>query len=162
MTFYVPIMNIKITLFITILLYAAIISQSLFYILAMSKVMKNMQVATYIETRKLLDKHLRVSLPVVYYGSLIASIALTAFCLVNSSGLLFICSIIALVCLVADLVLIVKGNIPLNKIFNSWTTTNYPSNWQQYRSKWFSFYHIRQLTNMIGFLSLLTGIIFGM
>jgi len=154
-------MTIKITLFITLILYAAIISQSLFYILAMSKVMKNMQVTTYIETRKLLDKHLQVSLRVVYYGSLIVSIALTALCLVNSSVLLFTCSIIALVCLVADLVLIVKGNMPLNKVFNSWTTTSYPSDWQQYRSKWFSFFHIRQLANMIGFLSLLTGVVFG-
>jgi hypothetical protein len=81
-------MEIKITLFITLLLYAFVISQSFFYILAMSNVLKNMQPATYIESRKLLDKNLRASLPVVYYLALISSIALTAFCVINPSGVL--------------------------------------------------------------------------
>ena len=70
-------MEIKITLFITILLYAFVISQSFFYILAMSRVTKSMQPVTYIESRQLLDKNLQGSLSLVYYLALAASIALT-------------------------------------------------------------------------------------
>lgn len=154
-------MEIKITLFISLLLYAVVISQSFFYILAMSNVMKNMQPATYIESRKLLDRNLRTSLSIVYYLSLIASIALTTFCVINPSGLLFICSIIALVALIADVMLTIKGNQPLNKIFNSWSASDYPANWKDYRSKWFAIYNIRQVINIIGFVSLLAGLIFG-
>jgi hypothetical protein len=154
-------MEIKITLFITILLYAFVISQSFFYILAMSNVLKNMQPATYIESRKLLDKNLRGSLPVVYYSALIASIALTTFCVINPSGVLFICSVIALAALIADLVLTVKGNMPINETINTWTASDYPANWKEYRSKWFMVYNMRQVVNIIGFVSLLAGLIFG-
>jgi uncharacterized membrane protein len=81
---------------------------------------------------------------------------------VNPTGLLFITSIIALAALLADALLAVKGNIPLNNYIDSWTTASYPENWQQYRSKWFSLYHIRQALNITGFIALLAGLIFGM
>jgi len=155
-------MEIKITLFITLLLYAAVISQSFFYMLAMSNVMKNMQATAYIEARHLLDKKLRTTLAGVYYSTLIASIALTAFSVTNPTGFLFISSIVALIALVLDLALTVKGNMPLNKIINSWSTSEYPANWSQYRKRWFTFYNIRQVVNLTGFIVLVAGIIFGM
>jgi uncharacterized membrane protein len=154
-------MIIKITLFITLLTYAFVISQSFFYILAMSSTLKKMQAATYIETRNLLTQKLETPLQIVYYTALAASVLLTAFCIVNPSGILFIASVIALIALLADALLAVKGNIPLNNYINSWTTANYPENWQQYRSKWFSLYHIRQALNITGFIALLLGLIFG-
>jgi uncharacterized membrane protein len=155
-------MEIKITLFITLLLYAFVISQSFFYILAMSSTLKKMQAGTYIETRNLLTQTLQAPLQVVYYTALGATLLLTAFCVVNPGGWLFISSLIALVVLIADVLLAIKGNIPLNNYINSWTANNYPENWKQYRSKWFSLYHIRQALNITGFISLLAGLIFGM
>jgi hypothetical protein len=154
-------MEIKITLFITLMLYAFVISQSFFYILAMSNVLKNMQPATYIESRKLLDKSLRTSLSIVYYSALIASVALVAFCVINPTGVLFICSLVALAALIADLVLTIKGNRPINETINTWSASDYPANWKEYRSKWFMVYNIRQVANIIGFVSLLAGLIFG-
>lgn len=154
-------MEIKITLFITLLLYAFVISQSFFYILAMSRVLKEMQPAAYIEARQLLDKNLQVSLRSVYYLALAASVALVAFCVVNPVGLLFICSIVALVSLIVDILLSLKGNVPLNKIINTWTVSDYPRNWKEYRSRWSAIYMIRQAVNITGFISLLAGLIFG-
>ncbi|MDP4263364.1 MAG: hypothetical protein Q8941_12630 [Bacteroidota bacterium] len=154
-------MEIKITLFITLLLYTLVISQSFFYILAMSRVLKNMQPATYIESRQLLDASLQGSLGPVYYLALAASVALTAFCVINPSGLLFVCSVIALLSLIIDVVLSLKGNVPLNKIINTWTVSDYPGNWKEYRSRWFAIYTIRQVVNSTGFVSLLAGLIFG-
>lgn len=153
-------MEIKITLFIT-LLYAVVISQSFFYLLAMSNATKNMEAPTYIESRKLLDGRLRKTLAGAYYLALLTSIALTAFCVTNPSGLLFISSIISLVALVADITLSIKGNQPLNEIINSWTISNYPDNWHQYRSKWFTFYNARQIINLTGFVVLVVGMVFG-
>lgn len=154
-------MEIKITLFITLILNTVVTSQSFFYILAMSNTMKNMQPATYIESRKFLDKNLQNSLKNIYYLALAASVLLVSFCIINPSGLLFTCSVIALVLLLIDVMLALKGNIPLNKIFNSWTASSYPENWKQYRSKWFVIYNIRQAANIIGFVCLLAGLIFG-
>ena len=154
-------MAIKITLFITLLMYAVVISQSFFYILAMSMTLKKMRAQTYIETRNLLTTNLQAPLQIVYYTTLSASVLLTAFCVVNPGGLLFITSLIALVALLADVVLALKGNIPLNKYINSWSSWDYPDNWQQYRAQWFNLYHIRQALNITGFVSLLAGLIFG-
>lgn len=154
-------MEIKITLLITLMLYTIVTSQSVFYTLAMSNTMKNMQPAIYFESRKLLDKNLQNSLKNIYYLALAASVLLVSFCVINPSGLLFICSVVALILLIVDALLALKGNIPLNKIFNSWTASDYPDNWKQYRSKWFVIYNIRQAANIIGFVCLLAGLIFG-
>jgi hypothetical protein len=154
-------MAIKITLFITLVCYAFVVCQSFFYILALSGATKKMDASAYIETRKLIDKELSTSLYIVYYLALAASIALTAFSVVNPQGILFISSVVALVALVADILLSVKGNIPINRTINSWTTNEYPANWQQYRSRWFSLYQIRQFVNIIGFIALLAAIVFG-
>lgn len=154
-------MEIKISLFITLILYAMVAAQSFFYILAMSRTAKSMQPVTYIESRQLLDKNLQVSLKVTYYLALIASITLTSFCVINPSGILFICSMVSLVLLIVDIVLSLKGNVPVNREVNSWTSTNYPANWQEYRAKWFSIYTIRQAANITGFISLLGGLVFG-
>ncbi len=155
-------MAIKLSLFIATVFYAVIISQSLFYILAMSTVMKKMQAPVFIQTRQLLDARLQTTLYLAYYLALASSIALTAFAVVNPYGILFRCSVIALAALVADIMISLKGNVPLNKTINNWTVTNYPANWEQYRSKWFSLYHTRQAINITGFVSLLAGIIFGL
>jgi hypothetical protein len=121
----------------------------------------SIQPATYIESRQLLDKNLQVTLRLIYYLTLVASIALTSFCVINPTGILFICSLISLHLLVIDIVLSLKGNGPLNKIINSWTASEYPDNWKEYRSKWFAIYNIRQAANITGFISLLAGLIFG-
>jgi hypothetical protein len=75
---------------------------------------------------------------------------------------LFVCSIISLAALIADVILAIKGNIPLNKEINSWTFSNYPANWDEYRSKWFRIYNTRQSINIIGFTTLVAGFVFGM
>jgi uncharacterized membrane protein len=155
-------MLIKITLFITLLTYAFIVGQSFFYILALSNASKKMQASSYIETRKLIDAELQSRLSLVYYAALAASILLTAFSIVNPNGILFISSVIALIALVIDIAIALKGNIPINKTINSWSSSNYPANWQQFRSKWFSIYHIRQAVNIAGFISLLGGLVFGL
>ncbi len=155
-------MEIKITLFVTLVLYAVVISQSFFYILAMSNVTKSMQLSTYIESRQLLDKNLQNTLKAVYYLTLASSVLLVSFCVTNPSGFLFISSVIALVSLLIDVALTLKGNVPLNKVINTWTVSDYPSNWKEYRSKWLSIYSVRQTVNIIGFVSLLAGLVFGM
>ena len=155
-------MLIKITLFLTLVSYAFVISQSFFYVLAMSDATKKMQAPAYIETRQLIDRELQHSGYLMYYAALAACIALTAFSVVNPNGMIFICSVIALVALVVDMLLAVKGNIPLNKAINEWTPSTYPQNWQQYRSRWFCFYHIRQGVNIAGFITLLGGLVFGL
>lgn len=155
-------MLIKITLFISLILYACIVAQSFFYILALSNATRKMQAAIYIETRHLIDAELQSSLKFVYYLALATSFLLPAFAIVNPNGLIFFSSLIALAALLIDIGIALKGNIPLNKVINSWTSQHYPEDWQQVRNRWFFLYRIRQAVNIAGFISLLAGLVFGM
>jgi hypothetical protein len=47
---------------------------------------------------------------------------------------LFITAIVAFVALITD-VLLMKGNMPINNLINTWTADNYPANWVEYRAK---------------------------
>ncbi len=154
-------MGIKLIYFITLLLYSAVISQSFFYILAMTRVSRSMQAQSYIEARQLLDKSLRSRLSLLYYVTLLAGILLVAFTVTNPHGFLFFSAVFALMALIADIILILKGNIPLNKTINSWSPSRYPENWSEYRAKWLVTYRIRQVINLSGFVVLVAGFVFG-
>jgi hypothetical protein len=120
-----------------------------------------MQPASYIELRQLLDKNFQVKFRIVFYISLLTCSVLTILSSMNLTGLLFITSATALAGLVVEIVLALKGNGPINRVINTWTAENYPVDWKEYRSKWLSIFTGRQIVNIIGFLSLLVGAVFG-
>ncbi len=154
-------MEINIILFINVLLYAIVTSQSFAYIIALSNVQKNLQANAYIEVRKLLDKNFMKKYIKIVYMALLSTTLLTVLTSVQPDCILFITSVIAWVALIIDVVFAKKGNMPINKTINNWNNDDYPVNWHEYRSKWFNIYNKRQVVNIIGFLCLLLGIIFG-
>ena len=127
----------------------------------MSNVQKNLQPHTYIEVRKLIDKNFRKKYSWVIYLVLTSSTLLTVLCSVQPGCILFITSAIAWIALIIEILLAVKGNMPINKAIDSWEKNDYPDDWNAYRTKWFSIYTKRQIANIIGFLSLLVGVVFG-
>lgn len=154
-------MEINIVIFINLLLYTVIVSQPFSYIIALSNVQKNLQPHSYIELRKLLDKNFRKKNSVVVYGVLASSTLLTILCSVQPDCLLFITSSIAWVLLISDLIFTFRGNMPINNIINTWTTGHYPDDWFVYRTKWLAIFQKRQIVTITGFMSLLTGAVFG-
>ncbi|MBL0357307.1 MAG: hypothetical protein IPP72_10675 [Chitinophagaceae bacterium] len=151
----------KIIFLLTLLTYGIIVSQSFMYILALKQVQLNLEANPYIELRKLIDAGMRSNFKYVIYAALLLNLTLM-ICRVKEPGsLLFITASIAFVTLVADTLLTVKGNLPINDIINTWAPDNYPSNWSEYRKKWFDVFQYRQIANITGFVSLLTGAVFG-
>jgi uncharacterized membrane protein len=76
-------------------------------------------------------------------------------------SVLFISSAVAFVALVVDVIITIKGNIPVNNIINTWTPGSHPANWNNFREKWLRFFGYRQIANLTGFISLLIGTVFG-
>jgi len=151
----------KIIQFLNLLAYGFVASQPIFYLLAMSKTQKSMRPASYTELRNLLDNNLQVTLRIVYYSTLITSLTWFIFTLKYASGFLLLSSTIALVSFLIDMVLLLSGDMPINKIIQTWSPETYPTDWETYRNKWFFYYHRRQLVDLIGFTSLLAGACFG-
>jgi uncharacterized membrane protein len=154
-------MATKILLFVTLLAYGIIVSQSFMYILALKYLSVNLDVGSYIKTRKLIDTSMRNNFKYVIYAGLLGNLILVILTFKYPGSLLFITAAIAFIALIADTLLTVRGNLPINDIINSWSTDNYPANWTDYRNKWLSIFQLRQIANITGFLSLLTGALFG-
>ncbi len=155
-------MTTKIILVLTLLAYSIIVSQSFMYMLALKNVQLNLEVGSYTELRKLLDAAMRSSFKYVIYAALLANLLLVISTIKNPGSLLFITATIALVALITDTFITVKGSLPINDIINTWTPDNFPSNWAAYRTKWLNILQYRQIANLTGFVSLLIGAVFGM
>lgn len=154
-------MLLKILILVNLLAYSWIVGQAYMYIIALSDVCKKMDAHSYIRFRQLTDVNFMAKYKYVMYASLLTSLLLCIFTSDKPGGLLFTSSVIAFVALVADVLLAIKGNVPINKLINTWSTEDYPANWQSYRDKWLHVYARRQLVNIAGFTSLLLGAIFG-
>jgi len=151
----------KITILLNLVSFAFVVSQPLFYILAMSEAQKSLRPSSYVELRNLLDKKLQVNLRIVYYTTIFSNLLLILVSMYVQSTVLLVTSIIAMGSLIADMILLFKGNIPVNKAIQTWTPENFPPDWKNYRNKWFFYYHRRQVVDIIGFFSLLAGAVFG-
>ncbi len=154
-------MIVKIIFLLTLLSYSIIVSQSFMYMLALKNVQLSLDAKPYIELRKLIDTSMRSNFKYVIYLALLTNLILIISTFKNPGSLLFITAAIAFVALIADTLLIVKGNLPINDIINTWSSDSYPANWADYRTKWFTIFQYRQIANITGFVSLLIGAVFG-
>ena len=154
-------MTTKIILVITLLAYAMIASQAFMYLLSLKQVQMNLNANTYTEVRKLTDVSMRTSFKYVIYAALLANLFLVISTAKTPGSLLFVTSGIALIALVAEILLTLKGNLPINDVINSWSADNLPANWEALRGKWFAIFQYRQVASITGFISLLVGAVFG-
>ena len=153
-------MIIQIALLITLIFYSIVVSQSFSYIISLRDVHENLDAAGYIITRKLTDKNFRLKFKWVFYATLVSNIILCIVSVIDYSPIVLICSLIAWLAFVADTFFMLKGNMPINNLINTWTTENYPANWASYRQKWLSAFAKRQVANITGFIALLVAAIF--
>lgn len=154
-------MYLKVLVLLNLIGFALIASQPLFYLLALADSQKKLRATAYIELRKLLDKNLRVKLKALYYSTLLSAVLLVVAAFAATAPVHFITACIALCTLIADIVISIKRNVPINNLINKWDADAYPRHWQLIRRKWFYFYHIRQVVALVGFASLLVGVVFG-
>jgi len=68
---------------------------------------------------------------------------------------------LVIVALVAEILLTLKGNLPINDVINTWSADTIPANWATIRDKWFTIFQYRQIASITGFVSLLIGVFFG-
>lgn len=145
---------------ITIISYSIIVSQSFMYLLALKYTQINLDAPAYITVRHLIDTAMNRNFRYVVYVTLLLNLVLVILSATAPSGLSFISATVAFICLVADTLITVKGNLPINAVINKWTADNYPQNWKEYRAAWLRYFRYRQIVNIAGFLSLLAGAVF--
>jgi hypothetical protein len=155
------VMTTRIIFAITLLAYAIIASQAFMYILSLKQVQLNLGANSYTEIRKLIDISMRASFKYVIYAALLANLLLIIATVKTPASLVFITATIAFVALVAEILLTLKGNLPINDVINTWSADNVPANWTSFRDKWFTIFQYRQIASITGFVSLVIGAVFG-
>ena len=131
------------------------------YILALKNVQLNLGGGSYTELRKLINAAMGSNFKFVIYAALLTNLLLVISTIKNPGSVVFITSAIAFIALIADILLTVKGSLPINDIINTWSPDHLPANWAEYRTKWFNVFQYRQVASIIGFVSLLAGAVFG-
>ncbi len=154
-------MQTKIILLLTILAYSVIVGQSYMYIVALKNVQTDMGGGSYVQLRKLLDINFRANYKYAVYAAIIMSLLLVLINIKAPNSLLFIMAVVSFIALITDLLLMMKGNMPINNLINTWTPVHYPDNWAEYRAKWLQIFFYREVATITGFISLVIGAVFG-
>ncbi len=76
-------------------------------------------------------------------------------------GTVFIKVAIVFIALIADILLMMKGNMPINNLINTRTVDNYPADWTVHRGKWLRIFFYREIATITGFINLVIGAVFG-
>lgn len=155
-------MTTKILYLLVLVAYAVIVSQSFMYMLSLKQVQMKLGADNYTEVRQLTDTSMRSSFKYVIYVALAATILLLVVTSKQPAGVAFITSAIAFLALVAEILLTLRGSLPVNDIINSWSPGHIPADWQAVRDRWFSIYQYRQVATITGFISLVAGLVWRM
>lgn len=153
-------MSIKFILLLSLIAYSMVVSQSFMYLFTLKNAQMQLNASTYVEVRKLIEAGMLAKFKYVVYAALFFNLLLIVSTVNKPSSVLFITSALAFVALVIDVLVMLKGNMPINEIFRAWSVDNIPSDWMQYREDWFRYFKYRQLANITGFVALLVGAVF--
>lgn len=140
-----------------ILLYLIVVSQGIFYLFAASKAFSGISIDAYAEIRNSIDKVIEWRLKLVYPATLLIGLLAVISLIKNPGSLLFITTAIAFICVVADLVLAVKFNMPINSQFHAYSPGVEGVDWELLRKTWLQYLEYRAGLQLLGFLALLLG-----
>ncbi len=152
---------IRIAVIMNLFAYSFVVSQPLAYIVFMGKAQRALSASAYIELRQCINPVMNRRVPVIYLSTLATLLVLIVLSVRVPDRHVLATAIVALLCLVIDIVFMMRENVPINGVIDRWSPTNYPADWEDYRTKWFAIFGYRQLVLLVGFLSLLVGAVFG-
>lgn len=138
-----------------------IVSQGIFYLFALSKAFSEISITAYAEIRNSTDRVIESRLKFVYPMAVLLGLITTLSLIKSPGSLAFITAAIACACLLIDLILAIKFNMPINALFNEFDTGSRDLDWESLRRTWLKFMCFRGVIQVLGFLSLLVGLVKG-
>lgn len=152
---------IRIAMLANLATFSIIVSQPLFYLLALTAAQRGLSAAAYIELRQRLNPVMNRRVPLLYGAALITSVGLLGLAYRAGNGFVLGTTVLALLGLIADLGYMIRKNVPINRVMDGWSPSNHPPDWHAYRDKWLGMFAYRQVLLAVAFVSLLTGAIYG-
>jgi hypothetical protein len=141
----------------SLIAYSLVVSQPLFYLVALGRAQRQLSAAAYIELRQRINPVMTKRLPMIYLSALATGLLVLGLAWRARDWTRVAAASIALVCLILDVVFMMRENVPINGAMDRWSVTNYPADWESYRTKWFEIFAYREVLLLIGFFALLVG-----
>ena len=148
---------LELALFITLLLFALVVSQPLFYLLALGRASGALSAPAYVELRQRINAVMNVRLVPLYGATLASALVLAWAAFARSEIPLGAAALIAAAGLVADAILAVRRNVPINTLMDGWSPAHAPSDWEAQRARWTAAFAVRQLVLSLAYAALLAG-----
>jgi len=151
---------LKLAMLVNLVFFATVVSQPLFYAIALGHASRALSAPAYIELRNAINAVMKRRVPVVYLGALTACLSVLVLSALDGDPWMAMTSAVALAALIADAALMVRENVPINGVIETWTPMQYPADWETYRTRWMAIFAVRRVLLVIGFVSLLIGAVF--
>jgi hypothetical protein len=147
------------TTFVTLVLFALVVSQPFFFLVALSRASGALSGPAYVELRQRINAVMNVRL-LPLYGATLASTGLLAWlAFARDELLLGAAALAALAGLVADAILAVRRNVPINTQMDAWDPATPPADWEAQRARWREAFATRQAVLSIAYALLLAGVV---
>lgn len=148
----------KILAFFNVFLYALIAGQGFYMLLGGSRALKQLSVGAFIEQRQSVDKAIARNLSLSYLFTLAYSASYIFLLAWNvAPQIQLAAAILAFLLFLADLLLAVRGNAPLNKEINTWQEHAHPMDWTTHRDLWTKYMTWRNWLSIFAFAMFLFG-----
>ena len=142
-----------------LLSYLLVTSQVLFYLFILCDALKMISLENYFEQRKVIDTLMGSRFRLMYYSCLALSVLAVVFSVKQPTSLFFITAMAALIFLMLDLAITVKGSLPLNALANTFDGSE-KVDWNNVRIQWLDYMKYRGIAATLGMISLLAGLVF--
>jgi len=147
----------------TVQLAATIIiaSQGLFYLLAAARAFKTLSINSFAEQRKAIDNVIVKPLQVLYYTALGANAAMLILQGGSVSSFVFAGTLASALLVLADVLIALKCNVPINRQFASYPAGTGIVNWAALQAAWLKYIVIRGVLSSLALAILLLVTIAG-
>jgi hypothetical protein len=150
---------VKIIRLVHLVAYLIITSQLLFYLIILGNAMRTISLNSYFELRKVVDTLMNQRFRIIYYTCLGVSLLTAIFASVKPESPFFISTTVASICLVIDVYIAQRKNVPLNKLSNTYITKSADHEWQDVRIQWLKYIRYRGIFIVTGMIVLLLGLV---
>jgi hypothetical protein len=144
-----------------VLLYAVVVSQPLFYWLALGAASDRLPGPAYAALRQAINPIMSRRLVPLYAAALSAAVLLCIVAVARGRAGVAAGAAAASAALVIDAVLALRRNVPINDAMDGWDPAHPPADWADLRRRWRAAFAVRQLVLVAGFASLLAAALAG-
>lgn len=111
----------------------------------------------YIRAKQAVDRTApRLAKPLMLTCLVVTTLALGTVVLEGAVVAVIGCAI-ALVALVATLLAILRGDVPINRRMADWSPSDPPANWLSVRDEWERFFTLRSVANLVALIALVVA-----